>query len=180
MKRIVVTAAALATLVGAMALAAEMKEPKASHMTGPASPAALEPIKKLEGTWTGQAVSGTEKMDARVTYKVTASGSAVMEIMDPGGEYEMVTMYTADKDGLVLTHYCGAGNQPRMRARKGAVSNQIAFEFAGGANLDPRRDQFMHDVKLVFVDDDHLHTEWTSWRNGKAEGTMVFELARQK
>ena len=28
----------------------------------------------------------------------------------------MMTMYHADKTGLMLTHYCKLGNQPRMRA----------------------------------------------------------------
>jgi hypothetical protein len=140
---------------------------------------ALDPIKKLAGTWVGTAGSGDQKMDATVTYRVTANGSCVMETLFPGTDHEMVTMYTADKSGLVLTHYCAAGNQPRMKASK-ASDKEIDFAFAGGGNIDPAKDQHMHSAKMMFVDDDHLHTEWGDWNGGKASVTRVFELARQK
>ena len=52
------------------------------------------------------------------TYRVTAAGSAVMEVLFPGTDHEMVTVYHQDGDDLILTHYCAAGNQPRMKCRR--------------------------------------------------------------
>jgi hypothetical protein len=176
MKRpLVLLALALLVVPAAVACAAEMEH---QHMAK-ASPV-LDPLKKLEGTWVGKAGPAEQQMDATVVYKVTAAGSAVMETLFPGTPMEMVTMYTAEKGDLVLTHYCAAGNQPRMKARKGGPANELVFEFTGGANIVPAKDQFMHDARLVFVDDDHLRSEWTDWNGGKPAKTMVFEMARQK
>lgn len=177
MNRIVGLVALLAVFAVPAALAAEMQH---AHAGGAFAPPALEPLKKLAGTWTGKAGTGDQKMDATVTYKVTANGSAVMETLFPDTDHEMVTMYTVDKGALVLTHYCAAGNQPHMRARKGKAANELVFDFAGGVNIDPDRDHYMHDAKMVFVDDDHLHSEWTDWSGGRTGPTRVFELTRQK
>lgn len=165
----------LALAVASLALAQGME-----HHAASSSPSALEPLRKLAGTWTGTAGSGEQKMDATVTYKVTANGSAVMETLFPGTEHEMVTMYTTEKGALVLTHYCAAGNQPHMKARKGAAANELVFDFAGGANIDPKKDMFMHDAKLVFVDDDHLRSEWRDWNAGKPGALRTFDLTRRK
>ncbi len=178
MKRLasILVATAMAVFPLTLAIAAEMEH----EHTGMA-PSALDPLKKLEGEWTGKAgPTGGDKMDASVIYHVTADGSAVMETLFRGTPHEMVTMYTLDKGALVLTHYCDAHNQPHMKARKGGAANELAFDFAGGANINPAKDQFMHNAKVVFVDDDHLHSEWTSWKAGKPGSTMVFELERKK
>ena len=176
MKRISVPFALLALALAAPAFAGDMHHVGAG---GAFAPPALEPMKKLEGTWTGTAGTGDQTMDATVTYKVTANGSGVMETLFPGTSHEMVTMYTVDRGALVLTHYCAAGNQPRMRARAGGA-RELVFDFAGGAGIDPHRDQFMHDARIVFVDDDHLRTEWTDWNGGRPGPTRVFTLARRK
>ena len=147
----------------------------------PAYPAAFERLKSLEGTWTGKAGEPDgEKMDATVTYRVTAGGSAVVETLFPGTAHEMVTMYTVERGTVVLTHYCAMRNQPRMRARKGGPPDELVFDFAGGANIDPKRDTFMHDLRLVFVDGDHIRGAWRSWSGGKPDGTAAFDMERRK
>jgi hypothetical protein len=45
-------------------------------------------------------------------YTLTGGGSVLMEVL--GG---MSTAYHLDNGTLMLTHYCGAGNQPRMRVK---------------------------------------------------------------
>ncbi len=176
MNRLVLVLAVLGLVAAPLALAAEMQQ----KAQGPFAPPALEPLKKLAGTWTGKAGADHPEMDVTVVYRVTANGSAVMETLFPDTDHEMVTMYTVEKGGVVLTHYCAAGNQPRMRAKKGGPPNELVFQFAGGANLDPARDEFMHDARLVFVDENHLRSEWTGWEGGKAGKTTVFDLTRQK
>lgn len=151
------------------------------HGAAAVGPAAFERLKALEGEWSGKAGElGGETMDATVTYHVTADGSAVMETLFPGTPHEMVTMYTLDRGAVVLTHYCAMHNQPHMRAHKGGDPDELVFDFAGGANIDPKRDTFMHDAKLVFLDPDHIRGEWTGWSGGKPKGTTVFEMGRKR
>src|SRR2546421_7032705 len=74
----------------------------------PKASAALDRIKKLEGTWTLVApappAAGAPAMS--IVFKPTAGGSAVIETMFPGSEKEMINLYTAEGDKIVLTHYC--------------------------------------------------------------------------
>src|SRR5581483_8190768 len=86
----------------------------------------------------------------------TAGGSAVHETLFPGQPHEIISIYTADGPDLVMTHYCVLGNQPRLKADPKSPANQIHFQFAGGTNLDPKKDKHMHAATLTFVDDDHL------------------------
>jgi hypothetical protein len=159
----------LALVLGAMSFAGaqEKKESPAA--------AALEKLKKLAGDWTLGEGKGTS-----FSYRVVSSGSAVMETLFPGTPHEMITMYHLDGGDLVLTHYCALGNQPRMKAKLGGDPKTLAFEFAGGSNLDPASDRHMHEAKIVFVDDDHMRSEWTTFDKGAKIDTKVFELARLK
>jgi hypothetical protein len=175
----------LSGIVVVLAVAALGIAPRAWAETGrrPAADGAalFERLKALEGEWTGQAgPAAGEKIDATVTYRTTAAGSAVMETLFPGTPHEMVTMYTLDRGVVVLTHYCAMRNQPRMRGRPGPAPNEAIFDFAGGANLDPKKDTFMHDARIVFVDADHVHAEWTGWQGGRPAEKKVFELERRK
>jgi hypothetical protein len=176
MKRTALVLATLACLFGAAVghAADDM------HAHAAAAASALDRLKALDGTWTGTAGDGTQSFPATVSWHVTAAGSAVVETQFVGTPHEMVTVYTLDAGKLVLTHYCAAGNQPRMRARAGTPANELAFDFAGGAGIDPKKDMHMHSARIVFVDADHLHCEWASLDQGKPGHTGIFELARQK
>ncbi len=155
-------------------------EPKATTDTK-AARAVFERFKKLVGEW--QVTESTEKAAAKtivLKYRLTAGGSALVETVFPGTEHEMVTVYTRDGNGIVLTHYCHLGNQPRMRAAITGDKNVVAFEFAGGTNLDPEKDPHMHRAEFRFLDDDHFSSTWQYYTDGKAAGDHGFNLARVK
>lgn len=147
--------------------------------------AALEKIKSLAGDWVQVEEAETAAKEKRApqiasSYHITGDGSAICETMMAGTPYEMITMYHADGDGLMLTHYCASHNQPQMKAAKPADPNKIEFKFAGGANIDPARDSHMHDLTLTIVDADHIKADWTYWADGKSGGTHTFNLVRRK
>ena len=176
MRRWTMILAVLAMAAIPPAAAAQARPAKDAH-----GAAAFERLKALEGTWAGKAGEPDgDKIDATVTYRVTSGGKAVMETLFPGTPHEMVTMYTLDRGTLVLTHYCTMGNQPHMRARRGGSPDELVFDFAGGANIDPRRDDHMHDLRLVFVDADHIRGAWRSWSRGKPSGTAAFDMERRR
>jgi hypothetical protein len=178
--RVLLLAAALTAagaLTGAAGFAADAAHAEHKAMAAPgATTKDFEKIKKLAGEWT---MDGQGDQVA-VTYRVTAQGSAVVETLFPGAPYEMVTVYHMDGNTLMLTHYCGDGNQPRMKAAPGAGPNQIVFKFAGATGMKSPKDPHMHDATFTFVDDDHVQAAWTSYKDGKKEDVKEFKLTRKK
>jgi hypothetical protein len=128
--------------------------------------AGLEKMKKLAGTWLAADKEGKPTDQVVSIIKVTAGGSAVHETLFPGQAMEMVSVYTADGPDLIMTHYCVLGNQPRMKADPKSPANQIVFKFAGGTNLDPKKDKHMHEATLTLVDDDHIELTGCAWEDG--------------
>jgi hypothetical protein len=140
----------------------------------------LEMFAKLAGEWVGKGKHGDAEHDAKVSYKVTSGGSAVVETIDPGGDHEMVTIIHPDGDSLLLTHYCMLGNQPQMRAKPKAGDKKVAFEFVKATNMKSENDMHMRTVTYTFVDKDTLVAEWTTYVDGKDGGKAVFEMKRKK
>lgn len=90
----------------------------------------------------------------------------------------MITMFHLDGDRLLMTHYCGAGNQPRMKATS-ADGKSIAFDFVDATNLASPDAGHMKRMVLTMVDANHHTEEWTFEDHGK-EMKELFSLERQK
>jgi len=136
----------------------ESKQPEANP--------AFEKLKKLAGTWVVADKDGKPTDQVASVIKVTAGGSAIHETLFPGQQMEMISVYTVDGKDLVMTHYCMLGNQPRMKADPNSPPNKIVFKFAGGSNLDPKKDRHMHEATLTIVDNDHIELAPVGWENG--------------
>src|SRR5262245_493981 len=152
-----------------LALAAGAGADDKAAAKAPARHPGLERLKKLAGEWVATDAQGKPTAQVVTVYKVTAAGSAVHETVFPGAAHEMVTLYHLDGPDLVLTHYCAAGNQPRMKAAAGGPANKLDFQFAGGSNLDPAKDMHMHEATITFVDDDHIEWLWVGYQGGKPD-----------
>jgi hypothetical protein len=176
--RVPARVAALALALTAAALAA----PQPDAPPAATSPA-FESLKSLAGTWTGTAAwdEAGQKGGGEITivYRLTAAGTAVEETMSPGTPHEMVTVYHMDGQDVVLTHYCAAGNQPRMRLEGSSDPKVLSFRFIGGSNMK-ESDMHMHSAQITLVDADHIQGLWTSMKDGKAAGQASFDLARKK
>ncbi|OWK37573.1 hypothetical protein [Fimbriiglobus ruber] len=144
--------------------------------------AGLEKLKALAGTWVEADKDGKPTDKVVSIIRLTAGGSTVHETIFPGQPMEMVSVYHLDGPDLVMTHYCVLGNQPRMKADPKSATNEIRFEFAGGANLDPAKDKHMHEATLKFLDADHIELVGTAWADGKAcpEHCGQMKLVRKK
>ncbi len=139
----------------------------------------LDRFKALQGTWVA-AEDGemVKKGDVVAQYHVTGAGSAVVEELFPGSHHAMTTVYHLDGSELVLTHYCMSGNQPRMRA-KASNGTRVAFAFDGGTNIDPKKDQHMHEATFEFVGQDELRSTWVEFAQGKPGMTVNMHLVRK-
>ena len=134
----------------------------------------FEHLNTLQGTWEGKSPDGKT---VQVVFRQTSGGSALLsEIM---GEYNMITMFHMDKDRVLMTHYCAAGNQPRMQASASPDGKTITFNFIDATNLSSPKVGHMQRLVLTLADADHHVQEWTFTQDGK-ETKEHFELARVK
>ena len=88
-------------------------------------------------------------------------------------------MYHMDGDRLLLTHYCEAGNQPRLVASSiedGART--VTFTFLDATNLPSRDHGHMDKAILRFLDDDHFSSRWTWYQDG--EETWMEEIVYER
>ncbi len=157
--------ALLATLILLASSAAPQSSPAAS----------FDRLKSLVGEWEGKAENGKS---VRVSYKLISSGSALLETLLPENEPGMLTVYHLDGSRLLLTHYCSAGNQPRMRALAPG-SSELEFVFLDATNLASPGTGHMRKLVIRFEDNDHFTQRWT-WRDNGKEEVMVFHFTRKK
>lgn len=115
-----------------------------------------------------------------VTYRLTGGGSALVETLMPGTPQEMVSVYHRDGEAWVMTHYCAAGNQPRMRGAPVAGSKaalELAFAVTDVTNARPEVGH-MAALRLTLVDATHLKHEWT-FQGPTEKTTTAFELTKR-
>ncbi len=141
------------------------------------TPQDFGPLASLVGEWHGKDPEG-KPMTA--SYQWTGNGTTLVETMTKAQKPMMMTMYHADKGGLMLTHYCKLGNQPRMRAETpGSSAKTLTFNFIDITNLAQPMDAHMHKVSFTFQDQDHFTQEWMLSKDGK-ELPHRFEYTRAK
>src|SRR5262245_25040926 len=151
-----------------LALALLMTVSSATGDDGNGAAAAFDRLKSLAGEW-HTTVNG---VPAQLTYELVANGTTLLERESGGNRPTMLTLYHRDGDRLLLTHYCMAGNQPRMQARAyDAAAATLAFDFIDGTNMPNAAAGHMHSTTIHFVDAQHIDTEWQYYQNGKP--TMV-------
>jgi hypothetical protein len=161
---------------GALLLAALLLPAAPALAGGVDAAAAFAQMKSLAGTWTGTAAG---EPGAHLEYRLTGNGSVVMETQFGGTEHEMISMYHLDGDKLVMTHYCAAGNQPRLVLDPEASGDgELVFVFAGGTNLDPAKDSHIHGAHFEIAGDGAMRQTWSSYADGKPAHDMVFDLHR--
>jgi len=145
-------------------------------------------LKTLAGTW--QATVTTDPplpnmgngTNTQVTMRVTSSGNALVhEIHQPdkpddASNEHPLTMLYLDGDRLLLTHYCDAGNRPRMAARTSPHGKTVEFDFLdlSGGN------QFGHMYHAVFtiIEANHHTEDWTYMMPGDKPLRAHLDLKR--
>ena len=130
---------------------------------------AFQRLKRLVGTWS----VGVDGRRSTATYKLTGGGRVLVE--DMGG---MMTAYYLDGDKLVLTHFCGAGNQPRMRLQK-TDDRQMSFQMFDITNLASSKSYHSTSLDVVFVSEDRVDLAYGGTTDGRVS-TQVFKMTRQR
>ncbi|MGA8489244.1 MAG: hypothetical protein WB711_02410 [Terriglobales bacterium] len=150
----------------------------------------FDQLKTLAGSWEGRVttvppVADIEGSSVQVTLRVTSRGNALVHEMraagtpdDPTRNDHPVTMFYLDSDRLLLTHYCDAGNRPRMVGTISPDGKKVEFTFldvAGGT-------QYGHMDHAVFtlIDANHHTEDWTYMQPGDKPMQGHMELQRTK
>jgi hypothetical protein len=136
----------------------------------------FEQLKTLAGSWEGN----LDGQPLHVSLRVTSMGNALLHEMKGAGPDDPITLFHLDGDRLLLTHYCDAGNQPRMLATISPDGKTIVFNFVDATNLQSSQMGHMQRVTFSFIDSDHHSEKWEfAMANGKQMGGLI-DLKRAK
>ena len=143
---------------------------------------AFEKLKTLAGSWVGRLTTSPPDSEfsgrfAQFSMRVTSRGNALVhELSLSGIPDHPVTMFYLEEDQLVLTHYCDAGNRPRMVGKVSPDGKTLEFDF-----LDLAGDNqygHMHHAVFTFIDENHHTEEWTYMMPGDNPVRARFDLER--
>lgn len=151
----------------------------------------FDKLKGLAGTWEGlvTTVPKTAEMGdmshVQVSLRVTSRGNALVHEMtaagmpdDPTKHDHPVTMFYLDNDRLLLTHYCDAGNRPRMTARTSGDGKTLEFDLVDVAG-STQYGHMQHAV-LTTIDENHHTEDWTFLMPGDKPMHAHMDLQRTK
>jgi hypothetical protein len=134
-------------------------------------------LKTLTGSWEGKNSQGKP---LEVVFRDTAGGSALMSEIIGEGHENMISMIHLDgPNRLVMTHYCGAGNQPRMAATVSPDGKTYTFVFFDGTNLASPDAGHMQRVVFTIIAANHHTEDWTFNAGPGKEMKEFFDLQRK-
>ena len=134
------------------------------------SDTAFETFKRLEGRWAIQ--SDHKTLSIEMTYEVGSKGSIVTERF--GKE---LSVFYRDGQSLLMTHFCNAGNQPRLRLKDGGQPGVFEFEMFDITNLRDANADHVQRVIYRIIDDKRMDLEIV-WKKGKSEESEKYSLTR--
>ena len=142
----------------------------------------FETMKTLAGSWEGPLTTvpkaPIEGNLAQISLRVTSRGHALMHDLRVNGIPDNpITMFYLDSDHLLLTHYCDAGNRPRMEAEISPDGKKVEFHFldvAGGTQKG-----HMHHAVFTIIDANHHIEDWTFMLAGDQLVHAHFDLHRK-
>jgi hypothetical protein len=138
----------------------------------------FDQLKALTGSWEGKTAGGES---VQVSFRDTAAGSALMSEILGHASSNMVSMFTLDgPNRIVLTHYCSAGNQPRMAATVSPDGKTFTFTYFDATNLASPDAGHMQRVVFTLIDANHHTEDWTFAAGPGKEMKEFFDLHRNE
>jgi hypothetical protein len=150
----------------------------------------FDEMKTLAGSWEGRVTTVPQgamgdNAAVQVSLRIASRGNALVHEMkalgtpdDPAKYDHPVTMFYLDNDRLLLTHYCDAGNRPRMVAKISPDGKTVDFDFLDIAGST----QYGHMEHAMFtiIDANHHTEDWTYMTPGDKPMHAHMDLQRTK
>ena len=144
----------------------------------------FDTMKTLAGSWEGQVTTVPQEASIEgklmhVSFRVTSMGNALVhEMTGAGRPDDPITMFYLDGDRLLLTHYCDAGNRPRMTGKISLDGKTVEFEFLDVAGSTEYG--HMHHAVFTVIDANHHTEDWTYMMPGDKPVHAHGDLQRTK
>jgi hypothetical protein len=144
----------------------------------------FDELKTLAGSWEAHVTTVPPQAEIegklmQVSLRVTSMGNAMVHEMSGAGRPDHpVTMFYLDSDRLLLTHYCDAGNRPRMAGKMSPDGKTVDFEFLDVAGSTQYG--HMHHAVFTLIDANHHIEDWTYMTPGDKPVHARFDLQRAK
>ena len=138
------------------------------------SGSALIKLSQLVGTWK----KGDEAKSAlRIQFSLTAGGTVLAETWLRGNEPHSLTVYHKDGQGLIATHYCPQGNQPRLGLVPATANDVVQFAFRDATDLDEGAEGYLVALSFELVNDSTIIRRET-YRQGSSDEISELKLVR--
>jgi hypothetical protein len=142
---------------------------QAAAATGRAA-AAFATLRDLQGKWTIQ--SGAKTLNIQMTYDTGSKGSIVTEQF--GKE---LSVFYRNGNELLMTHFCNAGNQPRLRLREDTPPGTLEFDMFDITNLADPADAHVQKAIYRRVNENQFELELV-WHHPATEDSEKYTLTR--
>jgi hypothetical protein len=131
---------------------------------------AFATYKSLNGRWAIESNGKTLQIEMR--YEVGSKESIVTEQF--GKELSVIYL---DGENLLMTHFCNAGNQPRLRLKEGAQPGVLEFEMFDITNLKDASTPHVQRIVYKVIDGSRMTLE-IIWKKGQSEESEKYTLSR--
>ena len=131
---------------------------------------AFATFKSLNGRWAIESNGKTLPIEMR--YEVGSKESIVTEQF--GKELSVIYL---DGENLLMTHFCNAGNQPRLRLKEGGQPGHFEFEMFDITNLKDASTPHVERIVYKIIDANRMTLEIV-WKNGQSSESEKYTLSR--
>ena len=125
---------------------------------------AFKQLNSLLGDWEGKFPNGHSH---RVSYRLTAGDSVLVETWSLAPGRESMTLYHLDGKKLIADHYCPQGNVPRLELFA-TDNDKLNFKFRDGTNLHVKDKAHQHAFWIQLRGKDSFARSETYVDNGSS------------
>jgi hypothetical protein len=115
----------------------------------------------IVGTWRLENPESESDKAFRLRYHFISRNTALVEVYGDPSQQTTETIFHLNHDELMATHYCGRGNQPRLKAQTGEGDAILSFRFVDITNLTNDDEPHMVAMKYKFISKDRIEKEET-------------------